>query len=186
MPDPNPMDDALKKVQLAVEAAKHRILPKMGTIAVNFVHENFEKEGFQGEVFEPWTERKKETKKTLGKPVLTFSAFLRNNTRFYTLGDAVVVHNNAPYAQIHNEGGTIHHGERTQIMNFARGRGGGLKLGKIQTLKQRERIVAQNKATIGAHATEMSQRQFLGYSPVLVTRILDMINMETIAELKKM
>lgn len=185
MSDNNPFEEPLKRLEEAVKEASPVILRKMGTHAVNFAHENFEKEGFQGASFEPWAPRKKETRKTKGKKILTNTAQLRNNTHFNIEGDSVVIRNNVPYAKIHNEGGTIDHPERSQVMNFKRGRGGKLKLGKIQTLSQRNKIVAQAKATVGAHSTSMVKRQFIGYSPVLNKRIEPMIIQEVLLKYKR-
>lgn len=185
MPKVNPLEHPLKKLAAAVAAAKGDILQKMGTMAVNFTHENFEKEAFQGAALEPWKPRAKETKKTTGKQVLTQTARLRNSTRFDVLEDGVRLYNNVEYARIHNEGGTINHPARESIMNFARSKSGGLKLGKIQTIGQRKRIVAQAKAQIGAHTTTMPQRQFIGNSPVLNNRISPMVIKEILNEFKK-
>lgn len=184
MPTVNPFEHPLRKLHRAVEQAKDDILDKMGTIAVNFTFENFEKQGFQGTVFEPWQPRKKETKKTTGKNILTNTARLRNSTRYNKGADSVTIHNNVEYAQVHNEGGTIHHPERSGIMNFGRAKRGGLKLGKIQTLGQRKRIVAQAKFTMGAHDTQMPKRQFIGYSPVLNKRVEPMVIAEILKTFK--
>lgn len=184
MPNQNPLKLPLKRLQAAVDAARASIIPKMGTIAVNFTLENFEKQGFQGQVFEPWKERKKETKKTTGKKILTLTARLRNATRFDIIDGGVRIHNNVPYAQIHNEGGTIKHTSREHIMNFGRKKGGGLQLAKIQTIAQRKKIVAQAKTTIGAHETHIPKRQFIGYSPVLNDRIEPMIIAEILKNYK--
>lgn len=186
MPTINPLEHPLQKLAKAVEAAKGDILLKMGTIAVNFTLENFQKGGFQGASFEPWTPRKKPTKKTAGKKVLTDTAQLRNSTRFAVTGDSVTIQNNVPYAQIHNEGGTIQHQAREAIMNFRRSKSGGLKLAKIQTLNQRKKVVAQNKHTIPAHNTKMPKRQFIGYSPVLNDRIAPMVIQEILNEFKNL
>lgn len=184
MPTQNPFEHPLKQLQAAVDTAKPVILQKMGTIAVNFVHENFEKQGFQGATFEPWDKRKKETKRSRGKHVLTDTAALRNATRFSIVNDGVVLQNALPYAQIHNEGGTIQKPERQGIMSFRRSRGK-LKLGKIQTPNQRKQIVAQNKHTIKAHEVKMKQRKFIGDSPVLHKRIEPMIAKEIANHIKK-
>ena len=176
MPDQNPLEEPLRRLMDAVNAARPAILNKMGTIAVNFVHENFEKEGFQGAVFDAWAPRKEETKQTTGKPILTMSAHLRNATRYEVISnDAVALLNMMPYAGIHNSGGDIAHTGRQQILSFARSKGGGLRFGKTRTAKQRASIVAQNKATIGPFTVHMPRRQFIGDSPVLNTRITEMI-----------
>lgn len=166
-----PFEHPLKRLQQAVESAKGDILQQMGTLAVNFAFENFEKQGFQGAVLERWKPRKKETAKTKGKLILINSAHLRNGTYYTIEADGVIIRNPMPYAAIHNDGGDILHPARTGIMSFARNATGGLKLGKIQTPKQRKLIVAQNKHTIGEHTTRMPQRKFIGNSPVLNKRI---------------
>lgn len=176
MSEQNPIDGALQRLQAAVDAAKPAILPQMGAIAVQFVHENFEKEGFQGEVFEPWLPRKEETRKTKGKQILTDTAQLRNATRYDIISaDAIRLSNMMPYAAIHNYGGSINMPARTQVLSFNRTRSGGLRLGRTATKRQRNSIVAQAKANIGAYTLQMPQRRFIGDSPVLNTRIAQMV-----------
>lgn len=185
MPVQNPMEEVLKRMQAATEAAKPVILQKMGTIAVNFVHENFRRQGFQGAIFEQWKPRQDDKAKDAGRAILVLSGRLRAATYYTAFADHVTLFCPVPYAQLHNEGGTVNRAAREGMMSFKRGKGGGLKLAKVQTLKQRERVVAMNKHTIGAHEAHYPARPFIGPSPVLNKQIMPMIISEIIAKMPK-
>lgn len=140
----------------------------VGNEAVNFFKDNFTKQGFQGQSFSPWPARKKETKKSLGKPILIQSGDLERSIQVKNKDANSVVVGTAgqiPYAQIHNEGGIIHQAARSETFVRNRYKKGintgkfkkGVKAGKGLTFKERDIVIPK--------------RQYMGDSPILRERI---------------
>ena len=66
----------------------------------------FQKQGFTDRSFEPWQKRSHDNRE--GGAILVKSANLRNSIRILERSQSrIVFGSNSPYAQIHNEGGTI-------------------------------------------------------------------------------
>lgn len=102
------------KIQKEYNAFKKRLPGFVGGLAVTFFKENFRRGGFVNERLEPWKPTKKgspfaKPKGSVGRNVLIRSGtllrsikVLRKTNRVVKVGSA-----NVPYANIHNEGGTI-------------------------------------------------------------------------------
>ena len=90
----NPLEVPIAQMQAALTKLQPQIIRKMGALAIEFTRENFAKQGFQGDSFEVWPQRKKTTKKDTGRLVLIKTAHLLNATRvvMYT-GDSVTIGN---------------------------------------------------------------------------------------------
>ena len=79
----------------------------IGVETIKQVQDNFRKEGFGGR---KWAKRKKETTKTLGKKVLSGTSRLKKSVQYEVTKEGVFVGvdlDSVPYAEIHNEGGTV-------------------------------------------------------------------------------
>ncbi|MDV3605014.1 hypothetical protein CMU86_17855, partial [Elizabethkingia anophelis] len=89
----------------------------IGNEVVNFTLENFEKQSWQGDSFEPWEKRKNPTawgkKDDTGRALLVKSGKLKRSIRIASIqADKVTIAvggADVPYARVHNEGfkGTI-------------------------------------------------------------------------------
>lgn len=155
------IEEAIQKVTDTIRRDIPRVI---GNEAVNFVLDNFQRQGFQGESFVPWKKRKKETAKTRGKPVLTGSSALKRSIFVKKADEQEVIvgpDGNLPYARIHNEGGTITQAARSETFTRNRKKSGrfkkGTKPGRGFTFRQ--------------HTITIPQRQYIGDSPVLRERI---------------
>lgn len=155
------------------------IYPKLiGNEAVNFFKSNFDKEGWQGETFEKWPSRKRETRLSTGKPILFSSGTLKRSIQVKSTSESEVVVGTAgqiPYARIHNEGGQITQAARSET--FVRNR-----FKKAPKRGQFRRGVKPGKGfTFRDRTINIPKRQFMGDSPVLRARLKEM----AINEIKK-
>ena len=133
--------------------------PRMvGTMAVNFFKDRFERGGWQDASFKKWDARKnnKTKGKTKKRAILVQTGRLRRSIRItHVLNNSVHVGTDVPYAQLHNEGGSIN----TTASVRAHTRKG--KKGKSHAVKAHTRKVLIN----------ITQRQFMGNSDFLNRRI---------------
>jgi len=149
--------------------------PIIGNEAVNFYKDNFRLQGWQGQTFQPWPKRKRETRLTLGKPILIQSGALERSIQVKQVSPQRVVvgtSSTIPYARIHNEGGTIIQAPRSETFvrpRYQRGR----KKGKFQPGK-----LPGRGFTYGQRVIHIPKRQFMGDSPVLRRRIQQAITQE--------
>lgn len=159
-----------KVARLAVQLMP-QILDVAGIEALQFIDDNFQSQGFHGTVFEPWEKRKKTDKRRPGRNVLIDSGHLRRSFRTQHAHHAVNILTDSPYAQVHNEGGTIQMPARNTILNFKKKKNGKLQLGKVRTENQQRTIRTIRRASVGAYNITMPKRQFIGYSPVLSNKV---------------
>lgn len=91
------------------KAFKKRLPRFVGVLAVNFFKENFTRQGFAHQPFIKWKERKVYLKKEKSQrsTLIKTSALRRSIRIIQTSQNKVQVGTMLPYAQIHNEGGTI-------------------------------------------------------------------------------
>lgn len=122
---------------------------------------NFERKGFFNEKWQPV---KKDPKK--GSLMLRTS-FLRNSIQSSRQGFRLVWRSSAPYASVHNDGGTIKMPARKQVLHFNK---------KGRFAKNNKRASYGQKASVGAYTVTMPKRQFIGTSPEtdkIITEIVD-------------
>ena len=178
----NPLEAPLQTIIDRINAEKPILVSRMGATALYFINENFEKQGFQAETFQPWQKRKKD--KDPGRPVLLGkgTGHLRRSP-FVSYSDAekIIITSSLPYSKIHNEGGTITHPYREVTLHYSKDPEGKLLLRKIQTQAQQRKISEIRTSSISQHTTTMPKRQFLGPSPILNKRIKEMLATEVAA-----
>lgn len=176
----DPVAPLVDKLIQRIKALRPVLVKRMARTAEIFIHENFEKQGFQGETFEPWAKRK--DPKDQSRPILIGKGsglLMRSPFTSYTDDEIAIITSSLPYSRIHNEGGDIAHPAREHTMHFDQMPDKGRwRLGEIRTIKGRSKIVGSAVTTIGAHTTHMPKRQFMGRSPVLDKRIKEMITKE--------
>lgn len=156
----NPLEQPLMQIYRTIVSSKPEIIDGIGTEALKFIDDNFAKGGFQGATFVPWEKRKKR-EKGASRKILVQTAALRRSPKKIDYPNHTTISTDIPYAQIHNEGGTINMPSRSVILSYRGAKGGKLKLARRGTGTQ------QRRATVGAHVIRMSKRQFIGPSPVL-------------------
>lgn len=159
----NAISDELRRRTDALKDVLHRAPREVGAIAVNHFKGNFRRQGFDGA---KWSPRKKESRKSIGRAILVRSARLRNSLRVVRADlREIVVGTDAPYARIHNEGGTIVQPARSEIFKrnrYVKGRkkgmfARGVTTGKGFTYKQRY--------------IKIPKRKFIGESKELTTKV---------------
>ena len=120
----------------------------VAVLAADEFDKNFERQSFFGQSW-PTSEYVKRTRG--GGKLLMHSSRLRRSIKYQVKGNMIVFSSNAPYAEIHNEGGKINHPGGTAY-------------------KQKgETIWVSNRAARGKkyprtkpHNIEIPQRQFMG------------------------
>lgn len=146
-----------------------RALPRIvGNIAVNFYKDRFSRQGWQDERFEPWTKRKREDRRA--RAILVKTGRLRRSIRIVSqTHNSVTVGTSVPYAQIHNEGGTIKANQ--SVKSHTR---------KGHKRKKDEKLITVKSHPVKAHSrtisTTIPKRQFMGASALLIRRIVMQVN----------
>lgn len=162
----NPLHPPLMQVLRAIVAAKPAIIDAMGISAIDFIDENFAKQGFQGAAFQPWPKRLKKDKGRQ-RAILVDTATLRRSFKQTNATNHTTISTDVVYAQAHNEGLVINKPSRSVILNYSTKKGGKLRLSKVRTENQQRQIKQIRRATIGSHTVKMKERKFIGESPVL-------------------
>lgn len=165
---PHPFRDLLKKF-----IAYRKELPmKVSGIAEEEFKGNFIRQGFEtdGGGVEKWQKRKAKRKNDDdGHAILIKSGRLRKGFKKKPDFNTARVINDVPYAQIHNEGGTINHPARTRVLNFRKKRSGRNK-GRVRFAKEKLAQYSQ-KVHSGAYKITMPQRPFMKTTSPLINKI---------------
>lgn len=162
----NPFSQPLEVLATTIAALRPQLIDGIGVEAERFIDNNFRDQGFHGTTFQKWPQRKKPTKGR-ARAILILSGALRRSFVRTDSADHTTISTDIPYAQVHNEGGTINHPSRAIILNFRNGRGGRLRLSRTRTETDQRRITAIRRANVGEYTQSMPKRQFIGDSPVL-------------------
>ena len=159
--------DQVKKL-LEVDAVKI-----LGIEGVKHFKKSFVNEGFTDEKLEKWPELKPSTVKRKTKKNGSLAKILHQEGHLADAVDwdgdfnkgAVTFKNHRPYAEIHNEGGDINQGERSEL--FTRNRDDKNRFAKGTT--------SGKGLSFKARTIEMPQRQFMGESKVLEENVVGII-----------
>ena len=129
-------------------------------IALNHFKDSFQKQGFTDEAFTAWDSRRGDTRP--GGAILTQTGHLRDSLNISTVTKTKVeIVNSAPYASIHNEGGTLTIAITPKMRKyfwFMFGNTGESKF-KFMALTKKNNMVIK-----------MPKRQFMGDSAVMTTK----------------
>ena len=166
----NPLQLPLFKLGRMVVRLKPQLIDAMGVEALHFIDDNFKMQGFQGATFQEWPLRVAKQKGPK-RAILIQTGTLRRSFRQQNGAQGTTISTDVPYAQVHNDGGTIHMPSRGTILNFAGKKGGKLRLAKVRTEAQQRSIKEIRRANVPAYDIKMPQRRFIGNSPVLNNRI---------------
>jgi phage gpG-like protein len=173
------ISEFLRKIE-ALNRTFTVIPSKIGATAVNFSKERFREKDWFDNTKNPWQplKRNRISRGKSGKPrrnqsVLVDTGRLKKSIRkVYADQNIVIIATDVPYAQIHNEGGTID--KTVSVRQHAR---------RQHARKGRKRKKVIVKAhTVGAHSRKMNlkipARQFMGQSEELNRRILQLVDNE--------
>ena len=165
-----------------------RELPGLvGAVVLNSIDNNFRSESFFGQAWAP----RKVGKGNEGRAILVQTGRLRRSFLLETSGLTITIFTDTPYAQIHNEGGTI-----TGTANVAEYARRVMTNSEISTPlrkdgKRDERFNKRNQKTSGgtqtvrAHTRNVNltipQRQFMGEHPALDNDIKTLLDKEITA-----
>jgi phage gpG-like protein len=145
----------------------------IGNEVVNFSKENFNRQGFLGDTFEPW--RKRKSRKDRGRAILVKTARLKRGTRVIRANwSAVVVGNDAPYAKAHNDGSTQEVSVRSHTRNkFSSAKVGSGKFTKkgVERMKTVHKISGNIQVKAHKRRMRLPRRRFLGKSQYLTMRL---------------
>ena len=159
-----------------------RIVNEAGVIAVNFSKDRFRFKNWIDKTAEKWQARKRPDRGSL----LLRTGRLKRSIRKIASGDYyVVVGTDVPYAQLHNEGGTVSkvvqvkaHTRKVVIRQRKVSRKGKVSL----------KVIGSKMVNVRAHNRKMNRtmpkRQFLGESELLMRRIEMHLNRELNKELQ--
>lgn len=161
----------------AMARAKEQIIPKLiGNEVVNFTLDNFRRQGYLGDTFEPWRKRKPAGRKSSTRALLVLSGRGRRSIRVTRADqDIVAVGSDVPYMKAHNEGSTA----LVTVKPHTRNRYGKEKVGagifSIKSRKERTRTITAIKgiSRVKQHQRRMRlpKRQIIGKSQYLVNRL---------------
>jgi phage gpG-like protein len=161
-------DELVQKLNQINKYVEKDVPVVVGVEAVNHFKESFTNEGFTDKSFVKWQERKsKRFGSTNSQPILSQSGELADSIDFRIEGDTVVIYTDKPYAEIHNEGGTIEVTAQMKKYFWSQWH--------MAKEMEDEEMMSQFKAMALAKQIKIQQRQFIGESEALNQRITDKI-----------
>jgi phage gpG-like protein len=176
------MRDFVRKLD-ALNNTYKKLPAEIATIAVNFSKDRFKEQAWLSETKEPWKPRKRPRKGKTGKTnnaqtLLVKTGRLKRSIRkISATEDRVIIGTDVPYAQIHNEGGTINTTATVKVHTV-----------KEHPRKRRGRSERVKSHTVKAHQrkvnTKIPKRQFIGNSYTLQKRMLNHITVRFMRALK--
>jgi phage gpG-like protein len=161
------LEQSIRLIERQFRSVFLRLPLIVGNTAVNFVLDNFQRQGFLGATFQAWAKRRQGWKKDRrsGRNILIGYGRLRRSIRLTYIGsDSVKIGTDVPYAKAHNEG---------------------LRIGQIQTVKG---FTRKNGSIVSEHKRRINQniprRQYIGDSPYLRNQINRNATAEFMKEIK--
>ena len=175
MSEVNGLNGFLKKMD-AIASAYNRIPTEVATIAVNFSKERFIDQAWLNTTRKPWAQRKRNRPgKKRSQTLLVDTGRLKRSIRkIHASQNLVIIGTDVPYAEIHNNGGTIN---KTVTVRQHTVKSHKRKAYSRQRAGRTERIKAQliNSHSVKTHRrkmnTDIEPRPFIGQSEALNRRI---------------
>ncbi|WP_136464930.1 phage virion morphogenesis protein [Flagellimonas onchidii] len=141
-----------------------RLPNRAAVVAVNFSKERFVRKNWVDNSREAWPKRRA-GRKGRGSLMVRTGRLKRSIRKLQVTNNHILIGTDVPYAQLHNEGGTIN---------------------KTVTVREHQRRIARGRkggrATVKSHKRKMDltvpKRQFIGESAILSRRIERMIEKE--------
>ena len=146
---------------------------KMGNLAERHFKESFRQKGFEDDTIEPWPARKREGRGSLMTVSGALKRSIRRTSTTYnsvtiTAGDGKVA-----YAEIHNNGGTVHPTVTDKMRKFAWAMSKKSRNGA--DAKMWKGLALTNKTTL---SIDIPQRKFMGAGASLDRKTMQMISNE--------
>lgn len=147
-----------------------QLTTETGAIAVNFSKQRFRDKNWVNRGRESWEQRKRKERKG---SLMVKSGRLKRSVRKISQGSYyVLIGTDVPYAQIHNEGGTINETVKVKAHKRVRNIYALRKRRKAGQSKYTTKKIGSNVSTVKAHTRQMKltmpRRQFLGESQTLL------------------
>lgn len=164
-----------RKLKAVAAAMKSRIPKLIGNELLNMTMENFKRQGFQGDSFQPWKKRKKNSKRAEGAALLIKSGRGRRGFRVSRAdAEAVVVSNDVVYMKAHNDGSTALVTVKEHSRNkYSKEKVGTGKLTKKGVERTKTVSTVKGVGTVKEHTRRMRlpRRQMIGKSQYMVNRL---------------
>lgn len=166
-----PAEYQRKLKQIAPEIKKYiasEFPRRAAKMAVDHFKENFHKSGFVNGGLQAWDKSKRQTAGKKGaasnyKTLLSGRNELMNSIRGRAVNGRAIISSDKPYAQIHNQGGTIHHPGGTAYFV----RGSKAIFVKNETASRYQSLHLKPMKRTAAHSIPIPKRQFIGESKEL-------------------
>jgi phage gpG-like protein len=162
------MTGFIRKLEALNDAYK-KLPAEIAAIAVNFSKDRFREQAWLDETKENWKPRKRPRKGRGSQTLLVKTGRLKRSVRkISATEDRIIIGTDVPYAQIHNEGGTV-----TATVN--------VKAHTVNehTRKRKGRNERLKSHSVKAHQRKMNtkipQRQVIGNSKTLQDKIISHI-----------
>jgi hypothetical protein len=165
-----------KKAQ-AMAKAKQRIIPKLiANEMLNFALDNFRRQGYLGDTFEPWKKRKPVARKESTRALLIKTGRGRRSLRVIEANEERVgIGSDLIYMKAHNEGvnQVVHVNEYTREVHRVATVGTGIYSVKSKKERMKKEKFLYGHAKVKAHNRRMKlpKRQFIGKSQYLMARL---------------
>ena len=145
----------------------------VGNEVKNYTLDNFKRQGFLGDTFEPW--RKRRSKKDGSRAILVKTGRLRRGFRVVRADwNAVVIGNDVPYAKAHNDGyhGTVNVKAHSRN-KFSKAKVGTGKFTKSGSERMKTVQSVSGSGQVKAHTRRMNlpRRRMIGQSQYLNSRL---------------
>lgn len=173
------MDDFEKRLRLlaAQLSGKLKDLPALlGAEALSSINTNFRSQSFFGS---PWPARKAQ-KGNEGRALLVQSGRLRRSFKLENSGLTVTIFTDTPYAEIHNEGGTI--SGTANVAAYERTTSETNEVSAPGARKPKYQKEKTGSHQVKAHTRKINlaipQRQFMGEHPDLDKKFIQLLDRE--------
>lgn len=164
-------DKKLKVEQ--VRRALDQMPAKIGNLAERHFKESFRRKGFEDDGFQPWPARKRQG---LGSLMIVTGALKRSIRRVRITTNSVTIvagDGKVGYAQIHNEGGTVHPTVTDKMRKLAWAKSKSARNSAEASMWKGLALTKQSSLSI-----DIPQRKFMGQSASLDRKTISLITNE--------
>jgi phage gpG-like protein len=156
-----------RKLQQAADFLQNDIMDIIGIESINHFKQSFEDEGFTGASLEKWESRSSKRLTRNEQKTLSDSGELVEAMEYRVNGNEMIITNDKPYAEIHNEGGEITVTPKMRSF-FIFKHYEALELGNYD-------VSDMWQAMFFSDVLKIPKRQFIGESELLNTNIMEKI-----------
>lgn len=156
------------KLQAKLMSSLSTLPTVLGNEGVNWVKDNFRRQGYPDKGFTSWPQRKANAKRNAGRAILIDSGRLSRSARIMNTGPLRVdIGIDTPYARAHNEGVS----KTVTVKSYKRNIIGSVRLATGYNGKFRTKRSITGRGDVKTHQRKMNlpRRQFIGASQVLAS-----------------